>query len=43
MISLPGFRTTWRDTPETPPEPDDDHGDHGEPVPEDEEFDSRPD
>jgi hypothetical protein len=43
MISLPGFRTTWRDTPETPPEPDDDQGDHGEPVPEDEEFDSRPD
>ena len=43
MISLPGFRTAWRDTPEMPPEPDDDHGDHGEPVPEDEEFDSRPD
>ena len=41
MISLPGFRTTWRDTPEMPPEPDDDQGDHGEPVPEDEEFNSR--
>ena len=42
LDGLTGIRNAWRDIVDPPPPQADDAGDHGEPLPEDDEFDTRP-